>query len=95
MGDRSEIHTKKILIRSLPPTNIIPVTATLSSVNEAVAMCWHKIQAKKSRSNRTATSTYESVIQKRLLQLLGIKKTDGVINSTRWQEIFYSWGGYV
>jgi hypothetical protein len=38
MGDRRGIHIKKILIRSWPPTNIIPVTATLSSVNKAVAM---------------------------------------------------------
>jgi hypothetical protein len=55
MGDRSGIHSKKILIRIWPPTNIIPVTATLSSVNRAVAMCLHKIQAKKSRTQPANT----------------------------------------
>jgi len=34
-GGKSEIHSKKILIRSWPPTNITPVTATLHRVNTA------------------------------------------------------------
>jgi hypothetical protein len=37
-GGKSKIHSKKILIRSWPPTNIIPVTATLDRVNTALAM---------------------------------------------------------
>jgi hypothetical protein len=37
-GAKSGIHSKKILIRSWPPTNIIPVTATLDRVNTALAM---------------------------------------------------------
>ena len=37
-GGKSEIHSKKILIRSWPPTNITPVTATLHRVNTALAM---------------------------------------------------------
>jgi hypothetical protein len=37
-GGKSGIHSKKILIRSWPPTNIIPVTATLDRVNMALAM---------------------------------------------------------
>jgi hypothetical protein len=36
-GDKSRIHSKKILIRNWPPTNIIPVTATLDMVNTALA----------------------------------------------------------
>ena len=37
-GGKSGIHSKKILIRSWPPTNIMPVTATLHRVNTALAM---------------------------------------------------------
>jgi hypothetical protein len=37
-GGKSGIHSKKILIRSWPPTNIIPVTATLDRVNTAQGM---------------------------------------------------------
>jgi ribosomal protein L28 len=37
-GGKSRIHSKKILIRSWLPTNIIPVTATLDRVNTALAM---------------------------------------------------------
>jgi hypothetical protein len=36
-GGKSGIHSKKILIRSWPPTNIIPVTATLDRVNTALS----------------------------------------------------------
>ena len=37
-GGKSGIHSRKILIRSWLPTNIIPVTATLDRVNTALAM---------------------------------------------------------
>jgi hypothetical protein len=37
-GGKSGIHSKKILIRSWPPTNIIPVIAMLDRVNTALAM---------------------------------------------------------
>jgi hypothetical protein len=37
-GGKSGIHSKKILIRSWPPTNIIPVTATLDRVNKALLL---------------------------------------------------------
>jgi hypothetical protein len=37
-GGKSGIHSKKILIRSWPPTNIIPVTATHNRVNTALSI---------------------------------------------------------
>jgi hypothetical protein len=42
-GGKSRIHSKKILIQSWPPTNIIPVTATLDRVNRALALLMNKI----------------------------------------------------
>ena len=36
-GGKSGKHSKKILIRSWPPTNIMPATATLHRVNTALA----------------------------------------------------------
>jgi len=53
-GGKSGIHSKKILIRSWPPTNIIPVTATLDRVNTALAMCLCQLRTKPATKNSSA-----------------------------------------
>jgi len=71
-GSKSGIHSKKILIRSWPPTNIIPVTATLDRVNTALAMF-------------VSAEAFAAAARNKKK-----KKTDGVSDSTTWQENFYS-----
>ena len=53
-GSKSGIHSKKILIRSWPPTNIIPVTATLDRVNTALAMCLCQLRMKPATKKSSA-----------------------------------------
>jgi hypothetical protein len=60
----------------------------LSKVNGAVAMCLHKIQAKKSRTSTPASMN--RFFRSLGIKFSGLKKTDGVPNSTGWKESFYS-----
>jgi hypothetical protein len=53
-GGRSRIHSKKILIQSWPPTNIIPVTAMLDRVNMALAMRLCQLRTKPATKNSSA-----------------------------------------